>query len=75
MIAVSISGLSFAGKGGDRRYVASLDNDQVVKARKSSTRQHEFSTRRYSGITHGHGLHLFRGRGRRAPRQESGLGF
>jgi hypothetical protein len=76
MFALAISGLSFAKKGGDRRFVASLDNNQAAKARKASGKQSQFtSSRRYSGITHAHGFHLFRRKGGKGGSQASGVGI
>jgi hypothetical protein len=67
LLVVGISTASFA-KGGHvmgRRYVASLDNKQVVQSQRDARRSvNSFaSTRRYSSVTRGHGLHLFGRRG------------
>jgi len=69
VICISLS--SFAKSSG-RRYVPALDNSSVVKAQKEQRRSvRSFgSGRRYTAVTRGHGLHLFR---RRASRPESGL--
>lgn len=76
-IVIFISVAAFA-KGSGRRYVASLDNSQVVRAQREqrSALRSFGSGRRYSAATRGRGLHLFGGRrGGGASRPESGLGI
>jgi len=69
--------LSAFAKGTGRRYVASLDNNQVVKSQKDERRAvKSFSTgRRYSAITRSRGFHPFGRRNGGASRPESGLGL
>jgi hypothetical protein len=81
LFAVSIVNAMY-GKGGHvmgRRYVASLDNKQVVQSQKDERRAvNDFaSNRRYSSVTRGHGLHLFGGKNQTsgASNPESGLGL
>ncbi len=77
ILIICITFTAFASKGG-RRYVASLDNKQVVQAQKDQRRSLKAfgSGRRYSAATRGHGLHLFgRRRSGGASRPESGLGL
>ncbi len=74
LLVIGISVSAFAKSG--RRYVASLDNSQVVKAQKDQKRSlRNFGTRRYASVTRGHGLHLFGRRSSGASRPESGLGL
>ena len=76
LIVICFSLSAFA-KGTGRRYVASLDNSQVVKSQKDQRKAvRNFSTnRRYSAVTRGHGFHLFGRRSAGASRPESGLGL
>jgi hypothetical protein len=79
LIAIICISVAAFAKGSGRRYVASLDNKQVVQSQKDQRKalKNFGSTRRYSAVTRGHGLHLFGG-GRRcsgASRPESGLGL
>lgn len=65
----------YAGAG--RKYVASLDNSQVVrdqKMQRSSTRNFS-SGKRYTAVTRRHGFHPFGGRSGGSSRPESGLGL
>jgi len=77
LLVICISVATFA-KGSGRRYVASLDNKQVVQAQKDQRKslRNFGSGRRYSATTRGRGLHLFGGRrSGGASRPESGLGL
>lgn len=80
LLVIGFSTATFAkGHVMGRRYVASLDNKEVVQSQKDERRDlRSFGiTRRYSSITRGNGLHLFgkRGPGADASRPESGLGL
>ncbi|HTA27045.1 MAG TPA: hypothetical protein VK809_04620 [Bacteroidia bacterium] len=76
LIVICISVGAFA-RGSGRRYVASLDNKQVVQAQKDSRKslRNFGSGRRYSAATRGSGFHLFGRRHGSGSRQESGLGL
>jgi len=76
-LVICITTVSFA-KGSGRRFVASLDNKQVVQAQKDQRRalKNFGSGRRYSATTRGRGFHPFgRRRSGGASRPESGLGL
>ncbi len=78
ILVICISVAAFA-KGSGRRYVASLDNKQVVQAQKDQRRAlRSFgSGRRYASATRGRGWHPFGRRrgGSSASKPESGLGL
>jgi len=77
LLVICITVSAFA-KGTGRKFVASLDNEQVVKAKREQGRavNNFASGRRYSSVTRGHGLHLFGGKkGGSASNPESGLGL
>ena len=79
ILVICISVAAFA-KGSGRRFVASLDNKQVVQSQKDQRRALKAfgSGRRYTAATRGRGLHLFgrrRGGSSGASRPESGLGL
>jgi hypothetical protein len=77
LLVICISVSAFA-KGTGRRYVASLDNSQVTKAKKDQARAvNSFATtRRYGSVTREKGIHLFGSkRSSGASNPESGLGL
>lgn len=78
ILVICISVAAFA-KGSGRRFVASLDNKQVVQSQKDQRRSLKAfgSGRRYSAATRGRGFHPFGRRrgGSNASKPESGLGL
>jgi len=77
LLVICITVSAFA-KGTGRKYVASLDNDQVIKAKRDQGRAvSSFANgRRYSSVTRGSGIHLFGAkRSSGASNPESGLGL
>ncbi len=78
-LVICASVAAFAGNG-NRRFVASLDNKQVVQSQKNqrSSLRAFGSGRRYAAATRGRGFHPFgrrRGGSSGASKPESGLGL
>jgi hypothetical protein len=78
-LIICVSVVVASAKGSGRRFVASLDNKQVVQAQKDQRRslRNFGSGRRYSAATRGHGgFHPFgRRRGGSGSNPDNGLGL
>lgn len=76
ILAVICFSVSIYAKGSGRRYSASVDNAQVVKAQKAQRASlRSFSARKYSSITGHRGFHPFGRRSGGSAGTQSGLGL